>query len=178
MIKSTRLNVYNLRECVSAFVDMYCDELLNRNDTPAGGSEELAATLAIIHAVKSTRWSTLVDIPDVQNWYTAQLKLNGRVFSEFVERGYAFLLNHFVNEYAHDRIIELRTTSAIALNSTFVAIDSTEARQPTSKLMDHDGWMRVIEQFPWLMFLAILRNTYIDMGGDGEPPTQGGGNER
>ncbi len=177
-MRKSSLNVYNLRECVSAFVDMYFDELLHRSEAPNITKAAQDQTLGIINLIKTTRWSVMVETGDIYQWYQEAAKAYGSAFSEFIERGYAFLMIHFVNEYAPDRVSELQTTSAIAFASTFVACDSAETKRPLDKLLSHEKWVDVVVQYPWLMFVAILRNTYINMGDDGEQNPQGGPNER
>lgn len=177
-MRNPNLNVFNLRECVSSFVDMFFDEIIHRSESASVAGEAQDQTLAIINAIKTTRWSVMEDAADVYKWYQEIVKTHGKFFSEFVERGYSFLMVHFVNEYAPDRVIELHTTSAVAFTSTFVACESMETKRPLDKLLGHEKWVDIITQYPWLMFVAILRNTYINMGDDSEQNPQGGPNER
>lgn len=174
-MRDTNISIPSLRESASAFVDMFCDELLNQ---PAK-AKEIENVMRIIHNIKATRWSVMVELADVHDWYKKQIASDGALFSEFIERGYTFMMLHYINEYSPDRVIELRTSSAFALRSTFVALDTTDFNRGRTSYLSQEAWEAVIESYPWLMFVAILRNTYIDMG-DEEPAKNpnGGGDGR
>lgn len=176
-IPNTSLNIFQLRELVAQFVDLYCDELLQmHNKAPA----EISEIIELIARLKRERFLAVASLGDVSDWYLSCVSGTNAIpqFAPFLERGYEFLMIHFYNIYGNDRFGELITTASHAFASTFVAVDSSEFHSPLSKRMSVQDWTRVVGTYPWLIFVALLRNTYINMGEDPEPnPSPNGGND-
>lgn len=157
------LNIYQLRELMSQYIDLYCDELLNLQ---GGSAEDVNQVMTIIQVIKSTRFLAFESKANFMEWYRNCISAASKLphFSPFLERGYEFLMIHFYNVYGLERYNELVNTAAWAFTSVFVASDTAEERRPNSKRMSADQWNALIREQPWLIVVSLLRNTYIDMG--------------
>lgn len=166
-IPNTNLNIFQLRQIVSDFVDMYCDEILQMRQ---GSMADIESVIQLITMLKTHRFTNYGEPEDVFDWYREVLSSGKFIhFSPFLERGSEFLMIHFYNMYGVDRFSELITTASHAFNSIFVAGDTVEFAAPVNKRMEYSAWQKTVALHPWLIFVALLRNTYIDMGEDPEP---------
>lgn len=158
-----QINIPQLRELMAQYIDLYIDEVLNLQ---GGTQEDVAQILAIVAHFKNTRFLAFSNKSDFREWYRKSIDSTSKLthFSPFLERGYEFIMMHFNNLYGEDHFGSLVDTCARSLQSAFVAMDTAEERQPLNQRMNAADWVAIIQSFPWLIVVVLIRNTYIDFG--------------
>lgn len=161
-----------IREVVSSFVDMHHGEIedLRLSDDPAGTQD---AVMEVIKEIKKASFANMKSNDEYVDWLKERIKSHGEVFAAFVSKGYEFLIFHTAAVYGQEITHTLRELSRIAIENSRVPRTLTEFMQPITISVK---WNDLYQQFPYLVFILILRNTFIDCGEaplpEGQPNAQ------
>lgn len=166
------IDPYRMREVVAMFVDMHHGEIsdLRLSDNYMVTQD---VVMDIIAEIKKASFANMKTNEEFVDWLKDMIKTRGEVFSAFVSKGYEFLMFHAFAVYGQEATHSLRESTRLAIEHSRVPRSLVEYMQPTQIDLK---WNELFQQFPYLVFILLLRNTYIDCG-DAVPP-EGQGNDK
>lgn len=165
-------NPFELRSIVESYVEKHYNELLDQQITfdPKTADDRVQETNAIIRAIKTARFNTMRETGDITAWIAELIREYGESFSLFVSQGQEFLSFHLSQMYAdgyQEEVKGIYNSIAAAMSSSMTPSTTVELRAPIN---DKIKWADEVKSTPWLMFIFVLRLTYIDMSGSQDQP--------
>lgn len=161
-----------IRDVVAMFVDMHHGEIddLRLADDPMSTQD---AVMEVIKEIKKTAFANMKTNEEFVDWLKNSVKTHHEVFSAFVSKGYEFLMFHAIAVYGPEVTHALRENIRMAIENSRVPRNLVEYMQPVQNGLK---WNELFQQYPYLVFILLLRNTYIDCG-EAIPP-EGQGNDK